>query len=353
MASQSLSLPSLFIFLSTTILTSTTTFAHPLPPTTLSETTTSTPHTLSKRSPDSHKIGINLCITLSIIICAALFFFLGMRRGRSQSWFCLPKTFSWPWTWNPRTWTWRWPWRQYPAPVFELEDTERKRRSRRSWLWERMRAEESGTIHNSPVEVSPIARSRDQIREARREECARREGHAGAGRDGRPATAQHLDVDLNVYEMGSNASHRSPSPHPPLPPLPPPPPSPTKPQNWFLHWRFYFEQGQAQPQQQQGADRKTWATEKQSMPRRWFSVKSNVSRSNSKRYHEVNYSRWSKSTTYSVYELDGASATPPPAYPEKAHVWGRLGEKESGLDWSGLEFMKKMYEKRVSVWRAA
>jgi len=375
------SLRSFLLLVASTIFT--TTFAAPIP--TPSQTTfieQIPPHSLSKRGQSARKIGINLCITISVIVCAALFFYLGMRKSKHPgTWLCfrlpspknLPKPaklVSWPWILK-QDWAWRsksWPWQRIPTPVFELEAKEARRRTlRRSWLRERMRHEEAEGGQRTNVDTSPLtpmARSRDQIRAARQQEIegrgrteAQRQEVERRGRteEERRIIQQRLDVDLNVYEMGSSASHRSPSPRPTT--------SgsgsgsaQSKPQTWFQQWRYYFEQPpSADPDQ-----KREYRLTQTSVPRRWYSVKSaksvksTMSRKSSTRKHEQNMqSRWSKSTTNSVYELDGQAMSPPPAYPEKAH-WGRLSreKREGGMDWRGAEFVKKTCEKRLSSWRA-
>ncbi|KAF2711590.1 hypothetical protein K504DRAFT_500252 [Pleomassaria siparia CBS 279.74] len=380
--STALSLPRFLLVVSSTILT--TVDAAPVTQTWTFTTRTSTtnPHSshthhLFPRSAKSRKIGINLCITISILVCAGLFFFLGMRKGKSGSWFCLPSNKTnldekrEPFTsrfsmdrirsWRP---TLRWPWQKHTGPVFELEATERVRKNRRSWLWDRVR-EETGRPQTapsaqtntlaSPVVVSPITpivRSRDQIKMARRAEREKR-GEMIT----RVGTIRRHDldgVDLNVYEMPSSTSRRG-TVHTihDAEKSSNPPPSPTrsftsKPANWFLHWRFVFEQGQDEKTGHL-ADKPSSPT---AAPRRWYSVRSvksskSIARNESTKKQQANLqSRWSKSTigtTHSVYELDGQGVpdmptSPPPAY-------GRLSRQE--MDWHGVDFMKKMYEKRL------
>ncbi|KAF2115418.1 hypothetical protein BDV96DRAFT_646417 [Lophiotrema nucula] len=45
-------------------------------------------HRLVTRSSKGRKVGVNFAIAISIVIFAAIVFYLGMRRGRSGSWFC-------------------------------------------------------------------------------------------------------------------------------------------------------------------------------------------------------------------------------------------------------------------------
>ncbi|KAL1597143.1 hypothetical protein SLS60_008725 [Paraconiothyrium brasiliense] len=49
-----------------------------------------TPETyiLHKRSPSSRNIGIGFAIALSVLILASLIFYLGVQRGRTGTWFC-------------------------------------------------------------------------------------------------------------------------------------------------------------------------------------------------------------------------------------------------------------------------
>ncbi|KAF2245006.1 hypothetical protein BU26DRAFT_522704 [Trematosphaeria pertusa] len=46
------------------------------------------PRALSKRSPSSHDVGVGFAITISIIIFAAIVFYLGVRRGQTGTYFC-------------------------------------------------------------------------------------------------------------------------------------------------------------------------------------------------------------------------------------------------------------------------
>lgn len=45
-------------------------------------------HYLVKRSPPARKIGIGIAIGISLVIFAAIVFYLGVRRGYTGTWFC-------------------------------------------------------------------------------------------------------------------------------------------------------------------------------------------------------------------------------------------------------------------------
>lgn len=54
----------------------------------------------------------------------------------------------------------------------------------------------------------------------------------------------------------------------------------------------------------------------------------------------------------SLYEMDGESMPPPPKYPEPVRL--REGSEGGGaMDWEGLEWLRKMYEGRKSIYKPA
>ncbi|KAJ4346617.1 uncharacterized protein N0V89_010548 [Didymosphaeria variabile] len=57
-------------------------------PTTAASPITPETHILHKRSPSSHNIGIGFAIAISVLTLASLIFYLGVQRGRTGSWFC-------------------------------------------------------------------------------------------------------------------------------------------------------------------------------------------------------------------------------------------------------------------------
>lgn len=61
------------------------TFLSTLPPT-LASPIASNPHTLTKRSPSPHTLGIGFAIALSLLLLASLTFYLGVLHGRTGTW---------------------------------------------------------------------------------------------------------------------------------------------------------------------------------------------------------------------------------------------------------------------------
>lgn len=134
-----------------------------------------------------------------------------------------------------------------------------------------------------------------------------------------------LPGEDKIFEIGP-ATPRFPAPNST------PPQIPTLPPTTRLTWR---------------SDRRSW---------HWFERRSRVARSRASEREK------------SLYELDGSSASPPPAYaspplppmPDRAFLSNERGqrsdrkESEGGgaMDWTGIEYLRKMYTMRGSVHRS-
>jgi hypothetical protein len=203
---------------------------------------------LLKRGPSGHTVGVGFAITISIIVFAAVVFYLGVRRGQTGTWYC---------------------WRDPPESSHGSTDDEKIEPSRRQDIKSTIGfpALQRATV---PIELSPV--------------------------EAKP-TFLELPTE-KLYELGEKSPRRF---------------------SWYDDMK----------------------------KKSWFGGK------------ERKGSTATTRTKRSLYEMEGSPISPvdPPAYPDPVAMreWEKMregqGEKEGEMDWSGIEFMRKMYKDRVSVYK--
>ncbi|KAH7119070.1 hypothetical protein B0J11DRAFT_509160 [Dendryphion nanum] len=247
---------------------------------------------VSKRSTTSQKVGIGMAITISIVLFAMFIFYLGMRRGRAGTWFC---------------------WRESSSSSPVADESSRPV-SVNTW---------HGNHNNRKSKRLPA------LPDEEKELCIDKEEQM---RDlsldyPQPAELSPIDARHPYAELSSPRESQY------LPPLE------LSGQTKILDL---------------GSRRSSWFEERKN----WFS--SDRKRSTARRKSKSSKSK-SRETSMardpSIYEMPATpigSCTPPvPPLPPKLKL---RGEEEGagangGMDWSGMEFVRKMYVERKSLYR--